>query len=367
MKILLLADPNSPHIIKWVRGLSERGINIEIFGLSILNTTVYEDLKNVRVNSYGFERAFQSRELSSLSKLKYLTVLKRINKIIKEFQPDIVHAHFASSYGLLCALLNFKPKIVSVWGSDVYTFPKNSFLHKMVFKFNLRRMDMVFSTSIAMANEIRKYYKSKIEIIPFGIDFIKFSPQKVDSIFDESDIVIGNLKRLESKYGLEYLISAFKIVVDKHPSLPLKLMIAGIGVEENNLKAKVEELEIKDKVKFIGDIEYDKIEIYHNMITIHAVTSLSESFGVSVIEASACEKPVVVSNVGGLPEVVIDNKTGFIVSAADPISIANGIEKLVLNEKLRNEFGKNGRNMVMQKYKFEENLDELITKYNELI
>jgi len=102
---------------------------------------------------------------------------------------------------------------------------------------------------------------------------------------------------------------------------------------------------------FTGKVNYGEVPKYHNMLTISVFPSIfeSESFGVSILEASACEKPVVVSNVGGLPEVVDDQKTGFIVPPKDPEKLAEAIEKLILNESLRLQIGKAGRIMVKEK------------------
>ena len=80
-----------------------------------------------------------------------------------------------------------------------------------------------------MAAEIALYTNKKIEVTPFGVDLNVFKPQKVKSVFNEGDIVVGTVKALEVKYGIDYLIEAFDILCKKHPNLPLKLLIVGRG------------------------------------------------------------------------------------------------------------------------------------------
>jgi glycosyltransferase involved in cell wall biosynthesis len=93
----------------------------------------------------------------------------------------------------------------------------------------------------------------------------------------------------------------------------------------------------------------------------------SESFGVAVVEASACEIPVVVSDVGGLPEVVENNISGFIVKSRDPEAAAIAIEKLILSKSLRLKMGNAGRERVLQNYNWTNNVTLVIEIYNSLI
>lgn len=112
-------------------------------------------------------------------------------------------------------------------------------------------------------------------------------------------------------------------------------------------------------------IAYKAIPNYHNMIDISVFPSVMESFGVSVLEASACEKPVIVSNIGGHPEVVKENETGFIVPTKDSGAIALELEKLILNPVLRRTIGKNGRKWVQEKYEWGSCVVEMIKLYKE--
>ena len=93
----------------------------------------------------------------------------------------------------------------------------------------------------------------------------------------------------------------------------------------------------------------------------------SESFGVAIIEASACEKPVVVSNAGGLPEVVEDGVTGIIVPKHDEVSAANAIEKLLLDEELRIQMGQNGRKRVKELFDWNHNVAQMIDIYQRML
>ena len=98
MKVLILADPGSTHTIKWIRSLTLKGIEIFLFGLTDYINENYAGLKNFYISSSKIDKEIFSLPETALSKLSYLKSLPKIKKIIKEFKPDIVHAHYASSY-----------------------------------------------------------------------------------------------------------------------------------------------------------------------------------------------------------------------------------------------------------------------------
>ena len=353
MKILILADPASIHTIRWANSLNDFGNEIIICGFIREIPKNYN--KNILIESVTTSSIFNVRKDGSLAKIVYLKILPKIKKILNTFHPDILHSHYASSYGLIGALSNFHPFIISVWGSDVFNFPNRSLIHRKIFKYNLSKSDKILSTSNFMAKEIEKYSQKQVEVTPFGVDLNKFKPSVTRSLFKDGDIVIGTIKSLEDKYGVDILIRCFKNVKDKYPGLSLKLLIVGTGSKENKLKELVESLGINNDTIFTGFIDHKEIHEYHNMLDISLFLS-NESFGVSVIEASACEKPVIVSNIGGLPEVVEDNVTGIVVEPKNIEQITQAIEKLIFNRELRIWLGKNGRERVEKLYNWENNV-----------
>jgi glycosyltransferase involved in cell wall biosynthesis len=210
MKILILADPSSSHTIKWVNTLHRRGINVFLFGLSKYDQTQYDD--GIRIESLQTPDSIKAKLDGDFLKLMYLAAFPKLKKIIRTFKPDILHAHYAASYGVIGAFTGFHPFILSVWGIDILTFPKNSVLHKKMIEYSLKKADNVLATSSYLAKETNKYTNKDILITPFGIDTEEFKPKIVDPIFMEDDIVIGTIKSMERKYGIEYLIKSFSIV-----------------------------------------------------------------------------------------------------------------------------------------------------------
>ncbi len=344
-------------------------IKIFVFSLSEVEHDPFESLDNIELYSYGFSDKFTKSSEGRLAKIQYLKVLPTLRRKIKEFAPDVVHAHYISGYGTLGALCGFHPLVVSVWGSDIFDFPQKSLFHRKLIEYNLRKADKILSTSKVMAKETQKYTEKDIEITPFGIDMEQFKPMEVDSLFDEDDIVIGTVKTLEEKYGIEYLIKAFKLVSDKYDNIPIKLLIVGGGSLEAELKQLAKDLGIEDKTIFTGAVPFKDIPKYHNMLSVSVSVSVSnsESFGVAIIEASSCAKPVVVSDVGGLPEVVEDGTTGFVVPPRDEKETAKAIEKLILNKELRVKMGNNGRDRVRKLYNWDDNIEQMIDIYKEAI
>jgi L-malate glycosyltransferase len=290
-------------------------------------------------------------------------------KVVTGLNPDFVHAHYVSGYGTLAVLTHFRPLIISVWGADIFEFPQKSRIHAWRIRRNLEAADVVLSTSEVMARETARYTAKSIRVTPFGVDIDVFSPGAVQSIFASTDIVIGTVKTLAPKYGIDVLIRAFKIVKEKHPSLPLKLLIVGGGPLRESLQALTRHLDIEPDTVFAGEVAHSEVPRYQNMLSISVSVSVqhSESFGVAVIEASACGKPVIVSNVGGLPEVVEAGHTGLIVPVRDVPATATAIESLILDPELRVQMGRAGRELVLQRYAWPKNVQTMLGIYSELL
>jgi L-malate glycosyltransferase len=359
-KLLILAPADNPHTIRWVNYLSKLGYEIILFTLGSFSKSNYIE-NNVVI--YSLEQQI-NKQGSFISKVKYIKALPMLKGLVTKYNPDIVHAHYATSYGVLGALLKFKPFILSVWGSDVYLFPKKSIIHKLLLKYSLSKANLILSTSYDMKRETLKYTKKNIKVIPFGIDLTIFKNKKSKGILSDSirgSLVIGTVKSLEKVYGIEYLIKGFNIVLKQNKSL--KLVIVGRGDEELHLKTLVKELNIEDNVIFTGYIDPVDVYKYHNIMDIEVFMSESESFGVSVIEASACENPVIVSNVGGLPEVVKENLTGYIVESKNYIQLSEQMQRLIDDTELRENMGKNGRKMVEKDYNLMDNISEMSNIY----
>jgi len=366
MKIFILSDPSSIHTKRWVSALAERDIHIFLFGLSSNNIDFYLKYDNVLLYKTDHINRLKRRTKSgSFEKLKYLIVFQSLKKCIKDFQPDILHAHYASSYGLLGALTGFHPYIISVWGSDVYDFPNVSFLHKKILEYNLSKADCILSTSHIMANEARKYTNKHVQITPFGVDLTLF--KKNYTTENEHALIIGTVKALVANYGIDVLIKSFKILLDNNPHINLRLKIVGDGEDKDKFISLASSLKIEDKIDFVGKIANENVPNYFNSFLVSVFLSVKESFGVAAVEAMACECPVVVSDADGFTEVVVNNETGFIVPQKDIQATVNAIQKFVDDPKLREKMGEAGRNRVCELYNWENNVTQMVNIYDNIL
>jgi len=365
IKILFLSDAHSIHTVKWAKFLVSNGyFDIHIFSLTAVEDYVFKDTGIIVHNPYS---PSINKNKSGPEKLKYLFALPSLKKVIKQFNPHIIHAHYATSYGLLGALTAFKPFVISAWGSDIYLFPHKSIFHKFILKYNFKKASRIISTSKDMALEIKKYTSKNIDLTPFGVETDFFKPCNCGSLFNDDAVVIGTVKSLEPVYGIEYLIKAFSVLKHKNSEINLKLLIVGQGSLKDDLLKLCEDLHLKNDVTFTGFINHNELVKYYNMLDVFVALSLSESFGVAVLEAASCGKPSVVSNVGGLTEVVENNVTGFIVPPKKVEEAAHAIEKLVLNKELRKKMGAQAREFVQEKYNWYNNAQKIIQIYSSLV
>jgi L-malate glycosyltransferase len=364
MKVLLLSDTYSEHTEKWALGLADAGIQVGLFSF---NKASYEWYNHQNITVF-FEPDKKINAESTFTKLSYLKYVSILKKIIRHFKPDLLHAHYATSYGLVGALSGFRPFILSVWGSDVYDFPTRSKFHKKVLQHNLKKADILMSTSNVMRTEIMKYTDKPVQVTPFGVNVDEFSKKDVQKK-EPGAIYVGTIKPIEEKYGIVSIIEAARLLVEKHGYRKYKFLLIGPGNDLEYYQQKINNLGLQSYIEITGRIPHSKINEYHNLLDIFLNVSIddSESFGVAAVEAMACEKPVIVSDVGGLMEVVKQGEFGIIIKKKNPQALADAIDFFADHREYALEMGKKARKHVLDKYNWKDNLSRIINSYNMLL
>jgi len=219
--------------------------------------------------------------------------------------------------------------------------------------------------------------KNIVVEIPNGVDLEIFKPLKKNnkllkkynlSLKNKIVLFVGGLDRAHYFKGVDVLIKSFSQIIKDFPESVL--MIVGEGDLKEKYEKIAKNLEIEDKVIFTGKVSNEELPQYYNLADVFVLPSINrnESFGLVLIEAMACQKPCVASNLPGVRIIVDNNKTGFLVKPKNENDLSEKICLLLENDKLREEMGIKGRKKVEEKYSWEiivkklEKLYETVTK-----
>lgn len=334
---------------------------------------------------------------NSLKILYSLEAKNKINKLIKKWRPDIVHlnnfAHQISpsildvlkkndiptvmtmhDYKLVCPtysmLLNGEPCERCKNGKYYHCFlnkcTKNSNIKSLVNTLEMYlhhrilhiydRIDLFISPSKFLMNKIKEMgFKRKIVYLPNFIDLGKYKPSYVSK-----DKIIVYFGRLSKEKGIETLISAVK-------NLDIKLKIVGSGPYEDKLKDKVK-VENLSNVYFLGyKEEKELIDIVRESLFVVITSEGYENNPMSVLESFALGKPVIGSQIGGIPELVINGKTGFTFKAGDSADLKGKIKYLLDNTDKIKVLGRNARKFASNNFGSDKYYDNLMLVYKKAL
>lgn len=364
MKVLLVADARSVHTRRWALSLNESGVETVLYSIFPSPDDFFSSA-GIRLHVFDM---FTYKSASGLKCIKgmvesHIKAVRDLRSVIDEEKPDILHAHYATSFGLIAALSGFHPFLISVWGSDVYRFPYQNFFNRMSVKYILKKADRIMSTSNVMARQTRQFTDREIEVIPFGVDIGLFRP--LSPCRDEA-FMVGNVKSLSPVYGIDVLINAFSIVRKANPGREVKLMIVGDGPCRSEYEELCGTLGVKDSVVFTGRVPNERLPEYYNRFSVAVSLSRSESFGVVAVEAMACGCPVVTSDAEGFTEVVADGETGFVVPRNDPGAAAEAIQKFIDDPFLREKMGRKGEERVRKMYDWKDSIGKMLKVYSDV-
>ena len=356
MKLCFIADATTVHTKRWVEYFSSTGHEVHL----ITYEPPEEPISGVHLHVVG-----------SMFKSLYLAFPFRhlkIMRLVMKMKPDIVHAHFITKFGFHGALLGFHPLVMSAWGSDVLVIPNNSKLLWHFTKFSLRKADKIYAVSRDMATKIVDNFgisDDNVKVVPFGVDMDLFHLEsKRDNKQDEIITVFSNRNFLEV-YNIKTLINAIPIVIENNANV--RFVIKGSGPLEKTLKGLVGTLNIDEYVTFIGWTEYRDMPRYLHDCDIYVSTAISDGTPVSVLEAMACGKACIVTDVGGVGEWIENDVSGRLIPPQQPQVLAKNILELCKEPDKRESFGMNAHNVVTERGDWNNLMDLVQLDYHSLV
>jgi len=299
------------------------------------------------------------------------TLYFKIRDFFKEKKPVIVHTHNPGAfiYGAIGAKLAKVPIIINTEHGYEYKIPLRK---KIIERFLMKNIDK----TIAVSNDLRKklaksgtWSKDKIITIHNGIDLQEFNTVvhkyalRVALGFTENDILIGNVARLAPVKDHSTLISAFEIISGRFTNS--KLIIVGEGELRDELEKRTIGIGLNNRVFFLG--ERKDIREILSIFDIFVLSSLSEGTSITLLEAMASGKPVIATNVGGNPEVIINEKTGILIPPSQPRLLAEAMQRLVLNEDLALQMGKFAKEHIKANFDIKIMSERIKRLYEELL
>ncbi|QHN06215.1 glycosyltransferase family 4 protein [Methanothermobacter sp. THM-1] len=297
-----------------------------------------------------------------------LTLVSSISNILRKETFDVVNAHTpVPFYADMAAIASKRMKVpfVLTYHNDVIkeSWPLrtlSSIYNKTLLQLTLKSSDRIITPSPYVHNEsemINEFIERTVWIPP-GVDTEVYKPGRSDwksryGLPENSKIIlfVGAMNRGHTHKGVDVLLRAFSMIKDEDTYL----VLAGTGDMIPDYKRISESLGIINRTLFTGFIDEETlIDLYRasDMLVLPTL-NIAEGFGMVLIEANACGKPVIGSRVGGIKYVIRDGETGLLVPPGDPEALADAIRRLIEDPEKAEVMGQNGRKMVEKNYTWE--------------
>jgi glycosyltransferase involved in cell wall biosynthesis len=299
--------------------------------------------------------------------------VRALAELLGPLEPEVIHNHMfrAEVVGTRAALLLGekgcrRPAVIStVHSSRVRCADDRLALRQLT-----PLMDRLIVVSKAIERKIREEGRvgAPVSLIYNGVDLQRYNHQQPCCTFrDEFGIpegvpVVGVVARLEAEKGHRTLIDGWPVVLQSHPDA--RLLIVGEGSERNSLEAQAASLGISDRVVFTGRRE--DVPAVTAALDVAVLPSYREAQGLSVLEAMALSRPVVASNVGGIPEMIEDGVSGLLVPPGDCDSLAGAIVRLLSDHPFADMLARRGHDLVHERFCIELMTSQIETLYDEL-
>lgn len=325
-----------------------------------------------RLNKMYHNIYFHQVEVNQYSVFQYppydIALASKIAEVINSENLDLLHVHYAIPHAV-CAILAKQMSgkdikiVTTLHGTDITVLGYDLSLSDAI-RFGIEKSDAVTAVSNSLVSQTYELIHPDKEIFPV----YNFVDERVYTYRDssylkeelgikEEEKVVIHVSNFRAVKRVPDVVKAFAKIVE---GTPAKLLLIGDGPEMRAVSKLVEKLNLKSKVLFLG--KQESVEELYSISDLMLLLSEKESFGLVALEAMACGVPCIGTNVGGIPEVILNGENGFICELGDIPNIAEKALHLLTNSTLYQQFSRRSVQVVEEKFK----ADRIVEKYEEL-
>jgi glycosyltransferase involved in cell wall biosynthesis len=279
--LCLLGDANSVHVRRWAAEMQARDFRVSVLTArpEAQSGVTQRVMAPVRRSTDWLWRVGQAR------------------RHLRELAPDIVHAHYITSYGYLAARCGRRPLFMTAWGSDLLLTPRRHPLLRALTGWTLRQADVLTADShdlLAQATAPGYRMKASAHLVHWGVDLQRFTP--VPWADKPVGFHLASLRAWEPNYRIELIVEALAALRRQCPQADAQLHLMGGGSQEAALRGRVSALGLVACVHFHGRLDDAQMQAVLGRCHVSVSVPLSDATSVSVLESMACGLPVVASD-----------------------------------------------------------------------
>jgi glycosyltransferase involved in cell wall biosynthesis len=364
------------HIL--ARGLVQRGHQVLVLAPHQKGAKTFEIMDGVKVHRFRYapveaERlAYQGNmnELvakSWINKLLFLSflvsfLLSALSLVIRK-KFDLISAHWWIPGGLIGYPLSFlirKPMIITSHGTDIRILERSG-LSSQLAGLVYRRAKYVTTVSSFLKERLDKTLElepEKVKVIPMPVTPEVFKPTPLRN---EGVRLILCVARFTPQKGLDFFLQACRILKEK--SIDFKAKIIGEGPLKNFLQEQITSLNLEDRIVLLDILPQEKLNLLYAESYLCVLPSVEEGFGLVLVEAQMCQRPVIGTRSGGIIDIIEDGKSGILVPPKDPVNLASAMERILTDQDLAHRLAEGGYQSALAKFSPE----AVLKKYLEVL
>ncbi len=346
LHLCLLGDANSPHTRRWAGEMLARGWRVSLVTArpEPLDGVEQRVLPPVRRSTDWLLRAGAAR------------------RHVQELAPDIVHAHYLTSYGYLAARCGRHPLVLTAWGSDLLVTPQSSPWMRWLTGWILRRADLITGDSASLMDAARAYRQhAPLHEIHWGVDRTRFAPSHWEH---KEGLQIVSLRAWEANYHIDTLIQAFALLRQRLPGAAPRLHLLGGGSLQARLRALVDQLGLAPCVQFHGRLDDAGMAAVLARCKISVTVPASDATSVAMLESMACGLAVVASDLAANRQWIDPD---LLVPAGDARTLADVLQKLAGDEIRMRQAGERNAERIALEGDRKAQMDRVDRLYRQLL
>jgi glycosyltransferase involved in cell wall biosynthesis len=349
MRILYVGNIQSVHLRRWVSSAVLAGDDVSV--CSFVRGDCEAEVNVLR--TFG------------LGKGAYLFCVPQLNRVVRQFQPDIVHAHYLTSYGAVAALAGCHPLLVTAWGSDLLPVRTTTVMHRWAARQAFQGADVVTVVADHMKSPAMTLgaRAEQLEVVNFGVDLALFKPNQARAANRVPMIVCT--RNFDEVYRVDTLIGALARL--KNEGRCFRCQLIGDGPHRRQLQHTARTFGVGSEVEFLG--RRDPSEIAHRLASadVFVSPSISDGNNVSLTEALACGVFPIATDIPANTQWIENGVTGFLFEPGNAGALARALATALDSPELRDRAQLKNIELVRQKANWNTSVIQMRQLYRRVI